>query len=203
VRRRYSLLAGFAAALALASAGCRDTVLGTVQNTSGLAGRVDAQSGPSGEQPSGTAVFGSPDSSLAPQWDLEVTCLSVSGKTAIVGFTGTLTTYFGWGESYPTAGLIRAVDGGGTGSGLDSLEFASVEGPEGGAPIPGPTTCSSYPGPYTRPHGPIVNNQGDLAVTDGPPLPESKADCAGAGWRTYGFFTSEAGCVSFAARFGG
>ena len=30
-----------------------------------------------------------------------------------------------------------------------------------------------------------------------------EAQCAGGGWRTYGFFTSAAGCASFAARFGG
>jgi hypothetical protein len=132
-----------------------------------------------------------------------VTCLSASGHTAIVGFTGWHSTYYGWGETYPTAGLIRAVDGGGAGSKLDSLEFASTTGPQDGAPIPGPTTCSSYPGPYSEPHGPIVNNQGDLVVTDGPPLPESNADCAGAGWRSYGFFKTQADCVSFAARFGG
>jgi hypothetical protein len=164
-----------AVGLVLVFAGCRDTVTGTVLVANGLAGDVRAQSGPSGENPSGTAQFGAPDSSLAPRWDLKVTCLSASGHTAIVGFTGTLSTFFTSGETYPTAGLIRAVDGGGAGSGLDSLEFASTEGPQDGAPIPGPTTCSSYPGPYSGQHGPIVNNsQGDLVVTDGAPLPTSK-----------------------------
>jgi hypothetical protein len=171
---RPPLLAALALGPVLAFAGCRDTVTGTVQDASGLAGRVEAQSGPSGGNPSGTALFGSPDSSLAPRWDLKVTCLSASGHTAIVGFTGTLSTFIGFGETYPTAGLIRAVDGGATGSGLDSLEFASTEGPQDGAPIPGPTTCSSYPGPYPGQHGPIVNNEGDLVVTDGAPPPTSK-----------------------------
>jgi hypothetical protein len=194
---------GLAALLVLASAGCRDAVKGAVFSAGGAAGAVDARSGPSGEKPTGSAQFGYPDSSLAPRWDLKVTCLSVSGHTAIVGFTGTYSTYYTWGETYPTAGLIRAIDGGGSGSELDSLEFASVTGPQDGAPIPGPTSCSSYPGGFTEQHGPIVNHEGDLVVTDGPPLPESRADCAGAGWRSYGFFTSEAGCVTFAKRFGG
>jgi len=178
-------------------------VTGTVFGANDLAGDVHAYSGPSGEKPSGTALFGSPESSLAPRWDLKVTCLSATGHTAIVGFTGTFMTFITLGEAHPTAGLIRAVDGGGSDSELDSLEFASVTGPQDGAPIPGPTTCSSYPGHFTEQHGPIVNHQGDLAVTDGPPLPSSKAQCAGNGWRSYGFFKSEAGCVSFAARFGG
>jgi hypothetical protein len=177
-------------------------VTGTAVDASGLAGRVDARSGASGEMPSGTALFGYPDSSLAPRYDLDVTCLSVSGKTAVVGFTGTLSTYYDWGEQYPTAGLIRAVDGGGSGSELDSLEFASVDGPQDGAPIPGPTTCSSYPGSYPQRHGPIVNHEGDLVINDGPPVPTSKAQCEGGGWRSYGFFKDQAGCVSFAARFG-
>jgi hypothetical protein len=198
-------LLGIAAILvvALGAQGCRDVVKGTVFDAGGFAGAVDAQSGPTGDQPSGMAQFGSPESTLAPRWDLKVTCLSVTGHTAIVGFSGTYSTYYTWGEIYPTAGLIRGIDGGGSNSELDSVEFASVTGPQDGAPIPGPTTCSSYPGGYTQQHGPLVNHEGDLVVTDGPPFPSSKADCAGAGWRSYGFFTSEAGCVSFAARFGG
>jgi hypothetical protein len=191
-----------AAVLVLASTGCRDVVKGTIFDANGLAGDVNAQSGPTGDRPTGTAQFGSPDSTLAPRWDLNVTCLSVTGHTAIVGFTGTYFTYFDWGEAYPTAGLIRAIDGGGANSELDSLEFASVTGPQDGAPIPGPTTCSSYPGGYPQPHGPIVNHDGDLGITDGQPIPSSKADCAGGGWRSYGFFTSEASCARFAARFG-
>jgi hypothetical protein len=188
--------------VALGAQGCRDVVKGTIFDANGLAGDVNAQSGPTGAQPTGTALFGSPDSTLAPRWDLKVTCLSVTGHTAIVGFTGNYWTFFDFGERHPTAGLIRAIDGGGPDSELDSLEFASVTGPQDGAAIPGPTTCSSYPGGYTEPHGPIVNHEGDLSVFDGQPIPSSKAQCAGGGWRSYGYFTSEAGCVSFATRFG-
>ena len=188
--------------VALGATGCRDVVKGAVFSASGEAGGVNAISGPSGENPTGFAQFGSPDQTFAPFWDLKVTCLSATGHTAIIGFTGTLTTYDVEG-TFPTAGLIRAIDGGGPDSGLDSLEFATITGPKDGAPIPGPTTCSSYPGSYNQPHGPIVNNEDDLVVSDGPPLPESAADCAGGGWRSYGVFKNEAGCASFAARFGG
>jgi hypothetical protein len=162
-----------AAVLALFAAGCRDTVVGGVLNEGGMAGYLNAQSGPSGENANGIAQFGSPDSTLAPRWDLKVTCISATAHTAILGFQGWYATFYGWGEVYPTAGLIRAVDGGGKASGLDSLEFATVTGAQDGDPIPGPTTCSSYPGGYTPNGGPIVNSQDqDLVVTDSPPLPK-------------------------------
>jgi len=166
-------LLGLAAILvaSLGAQGCRDTVNGVVFSAGDLAGYVDAQSGPSGEKAHGAATFGSPDFHLDPRWDLKVTCLSATGHTAILGFTGTYETFITLGETHPTAGLIRAIDGGGKSSELDSLEFASVTGPEDGAPIPGPTTCSSYPGGFTERHGPIVNHDGDLVVFDGPPKP--------------------------------
>jgi hypothetical protein len=208
VAARYGLLAAVAAVLVLATpafaqAPTGDSAIGTVFDSSGNAGRVDAHSGHSGENPTGTALFGTPDSPLAPRWDLDVTCLSVTGHTAIVGFTGTLfDPLIGFGEAFPTAGLILAVDGGGPDSGLDSLEFSSVEGPGGGPPIPGPTTCSSYPGAFPGPRGPLHNDQGDLVVVDAAALPTSKDQCKDGGWRQWDRFRNQGECVSFVARGG-
>jgi hypothetical protein len=183
------VVSGAVAIVAGALTGCSlpgDSVSGGMLASAGWSAHVDARSGPAGENPTGTAWIDG-GSSLAPRWDVEVTCLHVSGKTAIVGFTGTHSTYVGWGERYPSAGLIRIVDGGGVASRLDSLEFASIEGEQDGPPIPGPATCSEYPGPFGPSRAPGVNQDGDLKVTDAKPLPTSKQQCANGGWRRYGF----------------
>jgi hypothetical protein len=44
--------------VALGAQGCRDVVKGTIFDANGLAGDVNAQSGPTGDQPTGTALFG-------------------------------------------------------------------------------------------------------------------------------------------------
>jgi hypothetical protein len=153
-----------------------DSAVGTLIDTADQAGRIDATSGASGENASGTARFGYAAGGLTPLWEFEVTCLSVTGHTAVIGFTGNYMTFFDFGETYPTAGLIRAVDGGGPDAGQDTAEFASVTGELDGPPIPGPTTCSSYPGGYPEPHGPIVNSEGDLVVTDAQALPTDRRE---------------------------
>jgi hypothetical protein len=204
VNTRLAIGLSLAAVLALpgaasAQAPTGDSVVGTLLAASGEAALIDAHSGPSGENPSGTARFGTPDSTFAPLWELDVTCLSVDGHTALIGFSGTVATIFGFGELYPTAGLIRVVDGGGPASGKDSVEFVSVEGPIDGPTIPGPTTCSAYPGAFPLRHGPITNSQRDLQVTDVQPFPTTKDECKNGGWRNYGTFKNQGDCVSFVA----
>jgi hypothetical protein len=175
-------------------AAAQDSAVGTVINPSGEAGRIDAFSGPAGESPSGTATFGHIEGGLTPRWELKVTCLSVTGRTALIGFTGSYGTFIGFGESYPTAGLIRVVDGGGSASKLDSAEFASVTGEQDGPPIPGPTTCSLYPGPYPGRFGPIVNNEGDLVVKDSSTRQQARQRCV--------FERAAHGVRAFRARYG-
>jgi hypothetical protein len=174
-----------------------DSAVGTLIDPTGQAGQIDATGGPSGENAAGTALFGHVEGGLTPRWEFEVTCLSVTGNTAVIGFTGTYTTYVTWGETHPTAGLIRAVDGGGPASGQDTAEFASVTGEVNGPPIPVPTECSSYPGGYPGPHGPIVNSEGDLVVTDAPAFPTSRDQCKNGGWSRYGTFSNQGECVRF------
>jgi hypothetical protein len=204
VKKRLVMGVTLAAVLALPGAAnaqgpAGDSVVGTLLDASGPAALIDAHSGPSGEDPTGTARFGIPESTFAPLWELDVTCLSVESHTALIGFSGTVATIFEFGEVYPTAGVIRVVDGGGPASGLDSVEFASVEGPIDGPAIPGPTTCSAYPGAFPLRHGPITNSQRDLVVTDVQPFPTSKDECTNGGWKTYGVFKNQGDCVSFVA----
>src|SRR5215213_6827438 len=68
---------------------------------------IDVRSGPSGEQPTGAVSFHL-GGGLGPSYSAEVSCLAVSGSTAVLGFVGT--RYF-FGEIEPVGGLIRVVDG--------------------------------------------------------------------------------------------
>jgi hypothetical protein len=147
-----------------------DSAFGIFGSSGGPAVNMDAGSGPSGENPTGTVRIGSTTPGPQPLWQLQVTCLSVTGNTAIIGVSGTLKSYTD-GTLRPTAGLIRAVDNGSPGSGTDLTDLSSVEGPVGGAAIPGPTNCSSYPGAFPLHYGPFTNVGGDLEVTDELPLP--------------------------------
>jgi hypothetical protein len=155
---------------------------------------LDAHSDPSGGNPSGTSEW-HVGGGLGPTWSATVTCLSVSGSTAVIGFSGTM---FFLGDLRPTAGLIRVVDGGGPSSALDSFETAETQGPPNGAPIPGPTDCSSYPSSFT-PSDSGVNHSGDITVIDAPPLPITKDQCKNGGWRQYGF-KNQGACIALVIR---
>jgi hypothetical protein len=153
---------------------------------------LDVHSDPSGENPTGTLEW-HVGGGLGPSWSATVTCLSVSSSTAVIGFSGTM---FFLGDSRPTAGLIRVVDGGGPSSALDSFETAETQGPPNGAPIPGPTDCSSYPSSFT-PSDSGVNHSGDITVIDAPPLPITKDQCKNGGWRNFPGFRNQGDCISF------
>jgi hypothetical protein len=154
---------------------------------------ISASGGPSGENPTGTVTY---RTAARQSWDGSVTCLAVTGKTAVVGFSGTV-TFGGFDdpEISPTSGLVRVVDGGGPDSGLDSFELAWGGVP----PIPGPTDCSSYPSVFNFLGDPIVNVSGDLVVTDAQAFPTTKGQCKNGSWKTYGVFTSQGACVSYVA----
>ena len=178
-------LAGPAAAGAPPPAG--DSVRGT-QDGPSWAFDIDASSGPAGENPTGTVQIGP-----APSFPLTVTCLSVTGNTAIIGFTGAEQFM---SIRFPVAGLIKVVDGGGPGSGLDSFDWAYDTGPpDRVATLPGPTTCSGFPGPFPPAFFEIPVT-GDIAVTDGQALPSSKKECKHGGWRDFGFKSKHA-CKRF------
>ena len=153
--------------------------------------RIDAHSGPSGESPTGTASW-HVGGGLGPSWRVTVTCLSVSGNTAVIGFQGSVSFL---GFLSPSTGLIRVMDGGGPDSGLDSFEFA-----ETGLPVPSPTTCSSYPGTFPVSGDPGVNLTGNFIVIDSQPeLPRSMDECKNGNWQSFGVFKNQGDCVSFVA----
>jgi hypothetical protein len=134
---------------------------------------------------------------LGPTWNASVTCLSVNGSTAVIGFSGTESFL---GETAPRAGLIRIFDGGGPDSRLDTFEWAETGGEIGGPPIPGPSSCAAYPASFPPAFGGIsVNDFGDVIVTDTQALPTSKDQCKRGGWRTFGVFKNQGDCASFVA----
>jgi hypothetical protein len=167
---------------------------------------VEVESGPTGEHPAGTVSWSNADlfliglSSFA---TTHATCLSVSGRVAIIGVTGSVMQghRYDFVES-PIAGLARIVDAGGPDSGADNFQFAIQVGPINGPPLPGPTKCSTFPG--TFPTGSsffprFTNETGDVVVTDTRPLPTSKDQCKKGGWQSYGVFRNQGDCVSFVA----
>jgi hypothetical protein len=93
---------------------------------------IDVHSGPSGESPTGTASWGAGgagDFSTASV----ITCLAVTDRTAVVGFSGT-NTFFS--SEIPIAGLLRVVDGGGPNSSQDTFEWADIHGARADRPYP-------------------------------------------------------------------
>jgi hypothetical protein len=159
---------------------------------------VDVESGPAGENPTGTVRLDSvgPTPGSTSTTDSEATCLSVSGRVAIVGLAGQ-----GSIQLVPSlvAGLLRVVDAGGVDSGADTFEFAYQRAPFSGPPLPGPTSCSTFPG--TFPRDPLffpdfTNETGDVVVTDAQPFPASKDQCKNNGWRNFPQFKNQGQCVA-------
>lgn len=156
-----------------------------------------AVSGPGGEDPGGTMAWSESVGGDLRLWVnvARVTCLSVSGHTAIIGVEGTSTSErFDWMVSL--AGLIRVTDRGGPGSGLDTFELHIQKNPVSVTPLPplpGPTDCSSFPSGVQ----PLPNVEGDLVVTDVGSLPTSAGECRNAGWRNFPGFRSRGQCLVF------
>jgi hypothetical protein len=180
-----------------AQAPALDSVTGGGGQAGNFTFSFDAHSGPSGENPSGRIGWHS-GGGLGPTTNGDVTCLSVNGNIAVIGFSGAVSGIV----SYWVAGLIRVVDAGGPETGGDTFEWAELRGEPGptpvGDPLPGPTDCSAYPGPFPFLSGLVsVGTSGDIAVVDAPNLPTSKDQCKNGGWRNYGVFKNQGACVSF------
>src|SRR5215216_6125716 len=45
----------------------------------------------------------------------------------------------------------------------------------------------------------LVNEEGNVIVTDTPPLPTTNDQCKNSGWKTLGVFKTQGDCVSFVA----
>jgi hypothetical protein len=158
---------------------------------------LDASSGPLGENPTGFVRWHA-GGGTGPTWTGDVSCLSVSGNTAVIGFGGGMHTGV---DFYWVAGLIRVAD---NGPGLDDtfewVELQTGGPPLVGDPLPGPADCSSFPpGAQILPlseNSPF--SPGDIVVTDTqPPLPTSKAQCKNDGWRYFPQFKNQGQCIAF------
>jgi hypothetical protein len=135
----------------------------------------DAHSGPSGENPTGTASIGGPNIVGGP-----VTCLVVSGNTA----------RFAIGDD-PFGGSIEFQVTDNAGAGVPDTLTALIQ-------FRGVLDCSPLPPNVTA----VPISTGDIAVFDAQPpplLPTSKEQCKNGGWRTFGVFKNEGDCVSFVA----
>jgi hypothetical protein len=159
---------------------------------------LDASSGPLGENPTGFAGWHA-GGGFGPSWSGDVSCLSVSGNRAVIGFGGGRFSFLF--DVYWIAGLIRVAD---NGPGLDdTFEWVELQTGEPGLvgdPLPGPADCSSFP-----PGAQILLlsanspfSAGDIVVTDAqPPLPTSKEQCKKGGWRNFPQFKNQGQCIAF------
>jgi hypothetical protein len=151
---------------------------------------LDAHSGPSGENPVGTGEWGVIQSLATFTISGAVTCVAVSGKVAIVGFTQSP----GFDKT-----LVRVTDRGGPESGQDLFEVVSQGSFSGSGQ---PPDCSSFP-PTDNSDIVVsrsgVNERGDIRVHDAAALPTSTDQCKNGGWRTFAVFKNQGDCVSFVA----
>ncbi len=189
----------FATAASASAAAPLDTVTATGAGTNivptGGGGdisnlEVSAQSGTSGDNPSGTVsftdqvLFGANtlfDINLGGQ----VTCLSITGPdrgagtpsaptTAVLNFDDTV---FGFGIT-----TVQLVDNGGNGADTFSLAFGRAA-----------NDCS----PVSTPQLTDVLTSGRAVVYDAPLVPATIAQCTNGGWMSYPQFKSEWNCLAF------
>jgi hypothetical protein len=143
----------------------------------------DAHSGPSGENPSGSAVwfdrtdvFGGP-----------VTCLTVTGNRATIGFENQRNL-----PELVKGGFLFVEDNGTQEAVPDNVRGQLLFDAS-------PTVCPPNTAVYRPGDDGDTVKSGDLTVHDAPPLPSSKDQCKNGGWRTFGVFKNQGGCVSFVA----
>ena len=165
---------------AQAPAGDSVTGSGTV-NPGGVTFSFDARSGPSGENPTGTASIG-----VEPNFFRgAVTCLVVSGNTARFAI--------GQDGQDPFSGGVEFQATDNAGAGLADTLAVLIQ-------LRGVPDCSPLPADVTA--API--STGDIAVVDvqpPPPLPTSKDQCKNGGWRSFGdAFKNQGQCVAFVER---
>ena len=156
------------AASAQTPAGDSVTGSGTVGDTRADAFffQIDAHSGPTGENPTGSALI-DPAILVDEPFGGPITCLAVRANVATLNFE----------EPGSTSGVTLVATDSPTG---DQIAFVG-----GGR---APTDCS----PVTNPRNQPLNG-GDIVVTDAQP-PATYAQCRQAGWVGYGY-ASHAQCI--------
>jgi hypothetical protein len=193
--RQLQLLLGLAlAALVLAPSASAAAPLDTVTVTGsaespspGIAPisaiEIHAQSGTSGQNPSGTVQFTVAGSIFVSG---PVTCLSVTGPDQGGGTSTAPTTAilsFDDQTFLHTIETFKIVDNGGNGADTMTLvEIGRVS-----------TDCS----PAGQAGPPLSLTNGRAVVFDATPLPTSKDQCRHGGWEAFGVFKNQGDCVSF------
>jgi hypothetical protein len=148
---------------------------------------VDAHSGPSGENPGGsasfdgTAVIQRPGGVERIPFGVSgpVTCLNVTGNEAVIKINA-IVDFFGTG--FPETWEIKLVDNGGSGSDAFGAQGAIA-----------PADCSGSSVPVF----PLF--VGRAVVFDAKPLPTTKDQCKGDGWKQIGF-KNQGQCIAFVNR---
>jgi hypothetical protein len=150
-----------------------------------LGGSFNAVSDPGGANPSGQVVyhFGG---GLGPTVGASVTCLSVSGNTAVIGFQGNRFPFEA--PPIPLSGELVVADNGPAAfaPGPPSLDTVALSER---FPSTSPPSCSA-PGPGDG----AARVFGDIIVTAA--LPASKEQCKNGGWEQFDF-TNQGRCVAF------
>jgi hypothetical protein len=157
-----------------------DTV--TVTNASGsnyLNVNISAQSGTSGQNPTGTASF----NVIGLQVSGPVTCLSVTGPD-MGGGTFASPTVAVLNVQSSQFGIVTVEVGDLGGGGRDDI--SSI--PTGRAP----SDCSPF-----NPSNGILGFLSRAVVFDAPLVPTSKDQCKSNGWRNFPQFKNQGDCVSF------
>jgi hypothetical protein len=161
---------------AIAQVPTQDSVSGSgtagTTRADAFAFQIDAHSGPSGENPTGSALI--TPSELGSPFGGPITCLAVSGNVAIFNF-----------EALPVSTSVET--------------FVATDSPAGDqiafvGPGRAPTDCSPVANPANEPL-----RSGDIVVVDAQPLPTSKGQCTNGGWRNFPGFKNQGDCVSFVA----
>jgi hypothetical protein len=148
---------------------------------------VAIQSGPNGENPTGTLELSGFVSGIAVP-----TCLRVSGNTAVAAYV------FEAGPNIGQAFIAEVQDNGPPMNGLpvDVVTYAGFldTGPLTACPAPGAGPPAGFSSVGA---GPL--SSGDVTVTDAPSLPNAQDQCKNGGWRDFGLFKNQGDCISFVA----
>jgi hypothetical protein len=160
--------------------GSQDSAVGGVLFFPLVSAGFDARSGPQGENPGGSVtvesrglVVGGP-----------VTCLTVTGNRATIGFENV-------GDAPFRGAFLFVEDNGTPGAGRDNIQTGQTLA----AP---PSVCPAN----TVVYGPEDTIEfGEITVHDAQPFPTSKDQCKNGGWRNFGTtFKNEGLCVAFVQR---
>jgi hypothetical protein len=151
---------------------------------------VHAQSGASGENPSGTASYSLGVASIGPGLSFSgpVTCLKVTGPDSGVGTVTAPTTATLSFRDSATGFFVTLILVDNGGNGADTITSAAGLSP--------PTASCVASQPIGGPEFGTLTN-GRAIVFDTPLLPTSKDQCKHDGWRNFPQFKNQGQCIKF------